>query len=210
LQATSSAVDPLPARTDDAPVDSGEARAIAEADAWLTPSPSELAEMASRCEVRFLIPALSEDQPPTVGDAEATALSLSDRERALLEQTLRALHAELRSFTERAFAEGAPQPGRGSTPTFEEMLTDLQSRPENGYADGRRKLAREQAGLAPPAGEAHQPPGERLIRLWSRLGDEMERRLADDLGAERARQLRLSPQAGWMNRFSESGCAADL
>lgn len=210
-QPTSPAIDARPAPSGDAPIDGGEAAAIAEADAWLAPSPSELAAMAGRCEVRFLIPALSEDEPPTVGDTEAAALSLSDRERALLEQTLRALHAEVRSFAERGYAEGASQPGRGSTPTLEEMLSELQSRPENGYAEGRRKLARELAGLAPPPADAAQePPGERLIRFWSGLGDEMERRLANGLGAERARQLRFSPHASWMNRFSESGCATDL
>lgn len=183
------------------------ARASAEVDAWLRPSRSELAEMAKRCEIRSLVPAVSEDQPPQVGEEAAAALSLSRRERELLDRTLRDLHAEVRSFATRAFAEvvGASVPA-GSV-TLEEMLADLQARPESGYADARRKLARERAGLEnPPALGTNQPPGERLLRLWSRLGDEMERRLADELGSERAHELRFSPQATWTNRFSESGC----
>jgi hypothetical protein len=87
------------------------------------------------------------------------------------------------------------------------MLTDLQTRPENGFEEAKQKLARERAGLvAAPAAGAPQPAGEQLLRLWASLGDDFERQLADVLGDDRARELRLSPQAEWTNRFSESGC----
>lgn len=192
----------------DGPAHQGsEERAIAELTAWLSPSAAELANMARRCEVRFALPALSENQPPAVTDEQASTLSLSSKERALLERTLRNLHADLREFSARALGEVAGGPGGAAGLTMEEMLADLERRPENGFEEARQQLAQERAGLAlPPKPGARQPPGERLLRLWARMGDELERRLADGLGAERAHQLRFSPHAVWMNRFVRSGC----
>jgi len=77
------------------------------------------------------------------------------------------------------------------------------------FADGSLWIP-SRAALAIPAGpSAEQPPGERLLRTWATLGDQLERQLATELGKDRARQLRTSPQAGWMNRFSEAGCRTD-
>jgi hypothetical protein len=45
--------------------------------------------------------------------------------------------------------------------------------------------------------------------MWATLGDQFERQLAAEVGSDRARQLRTSPQAGWMNRFSQAGCRSD-
>lgn len=184
-----------------------EARAMADLTAWLNPSPAELGELAKRCEVRFVIPTLTENQPPTVTEEDASALSLSAKERALLDRTMRDMHTDLRDFAVRAYGEGAGRSAKASGLTLEEMLSDLQTRPENGFEEARQKFARERGGLAsPPASATHQPPGERLLRLWAAMGDELERRLADGVGTERAHQLRFSPHATWTNRFSFSGC----
>ena len=185
----------------------GEERAIADLTRWLKPRPSELGDMAKRCEVRFVIPAITENQPPAVTDEQSSDLSLASGERALLDRTLRDMHAEVRAFAARAVTEGPGHPANASGLTLEEMLADLETRPENGFEDARQKLAQERAGLAPPPKPGtHQRPGERLLRMWTNMGDEFERRLADGLGAERARQLRFSPHAVWTNRFAHSGC----
>jgi len=186
-----------------------EERAIAERSAWLNPSAAELAEMARRCEVRFAIPAITENQPPAITDQQASTLSLSGQERALLERTLHDLHGELRDFAAHAVDDAAggspPAPGM----TLEQMLAELEMRSENGFEEARQQLAQERAGLAqPPQPGARQPPGERLLRLWAGMGNELERRLAEGLGAARARQLRLSPHATWIDRFVRSGCAS--
>jgi hypothetical protein len=181
-----------------------EVQVEAELAAWRAPSSRELGDMARRCEVRFEMPAITDDQPPIITEEAAAALSLSSRERALVERTLNDMHTGLRDFAAQTLAGTA-----GQTPgvTFEDMLTNLQTRPENGFEEAREKLAQERAGLSPPpAGGSQQTPGERLLRLWARMGDDFERRLADGLGSDRARQLRSSPQAVWMNRFSQSGC----
>jgi hypothetical protein len=184
-----------------------EARSISELTAWLKPSPSELGEMARRCELRFVMPAITENQPPTVTDEQSSALSLSTNERALLERILRDMHTGLRVFTEQAFAEASGQSAKASGLTLEEMLTDLQTRSGNGFDEARQNLAQERAGLASPTEtSSDQPPGERLLRLWSSMGDDFERRLADDVGSDRAHQLRFSPHAGWTNRFAQTGC----
>jgi len=189
----------------------GEADAIRESASWLDPGAHELGEMAKRCEVRFAMPAITENEPPVVTDEQSAALALSASERALVARTLRELHAELREFTERAFA-AAPGGASGQTAglTFEEKLSELETRAELGFEVARAKLARERAGIAPlPATSASQPPGEKLFRVWTKLGDEFESRLSAVVGVNRARQLRLSPHATWTNRFSQSGCIND-
>lgn len=184
-----------------------ETRAASDLAVWLNPPPDELGEMARRCELRFEMPAINENQPPAVTDEASAALSLSDRERALVDQTLSEMHAGLRDFAKRAFVETAGQSAEASAPTLEEMLTDLQTRPEGGFEEARAKLAAERAGLMPPpARDARQPAGERLLRRWANLGEEFERLLADKLGNDRAHQMRVSTHAGWMNRFSQAGC----
>ena len=184
-----------------------ESRAGADLASWQDPSPAELGEMAKRCEVRLEMPAITENQPRTVTDEESAALSLSSRERELLQETLIDMHAGLQHFAKRAIAGTADLSDKVPEPTFEEILADLRARPENGFDEARQKVAQERAGLSPPPeSDSNQPPGERLLRVWTRMGDEFERRLAAGLGSERAHQLRLSPNAGWINRSSQSGC----
>jgi hypothetical protein len=190
-----------------APSPESTGRAVAELAAWLNPSPNELAELATHCEVRFVIPAITENQPPRLSDEDAAALSLSNRERGLIDRTLGDMHKEFREFAARAYAEAAGPSAQGSAPTLEAMLADLQTRPENGFEAAREKLARERAGMAPPPRPGTRlPPGERLLRRWATLGDELERQLSDGVGSERAHQLRFSPRAVWTRRFAESGC----
>jgi len=188
-------------------------RAAAALSAWLNPSPDELGQMARSCEVRLEMPAITDNEPPVVTDEQAVALSLSDRERDVLQRTLRQLHTELGGFARSALAGLPASPSASndaSAATLEEMLSELRTRPGSGFEAGREKLARERAALAIPAGpSAQQPPGERLLRTWATLGDQLERQLATELGKDRARQLRTSPQAGWMNRFSEAGCRTE-
>lgn len=184
-----------------------EARAAAELAAWVRPSPSVLGEMAARCEVRLEMPSIIEDQPPTVSDDASAALSLSARERAVLQQTLNQMHAGLRDFVGDAFRATTGSSAGISGMTFEDMLTELQSRPESGFDEARERLAQERAGLVPPPDQgANQPAGERLLRLWAGMGDEFERRLASEVGGDRAHEMRFSPRAAWMNRLSQSGC----
>lgn len=186
-----------------------EARVSSDLAAWRSPNTLELGEMAKRCEVRFEMPAITENQAPHVTDEASAALSLSSGERGLLEQTLSDMHARLRGFAEQAFLEAGGPTTKPSELSLEEILIDLQTRPENGFEQAREKLARERAGLMPPPQSGlPQPPGERLLRLWATVGDQFEQRLAGELGSDRAHQLRSSPQAVWMNRFSHSGCRA--
>jgi len=186
---------------------SGETRMASDFADWLNPRPSELGDMAKRCEVRFEIPAIIGNKPHNVTDEESAAASLSSGERALVQQTLNDMHAELRDFAERALAEASGQSAKTSAMPLEEILTELQTRPESGFEEARQKLAQELAGLSPPPGsDSPQPPGERLLRLLASTGDAFERRLADGLGSDRARQLRSSPYAAWRNRVYYTGC----
>lgn len=197
-----------PSRAPVQPSSDDDVRSNAELDAWRNPSPDELREMAKRCEVRFEIPAVTEDRLPSITDDDAAALALSSRERDLVERTLADMHAGLRDFAEKTMAEtGAAD----KTRSFEDLLTDLQTLPAGEFDEARERLAQERAGRTePPASGGKRSPGERLLRLWSHLGNDFERRLAAELGSERAHQLRSSPRAAWMNRFSQSGCRSSI
>jgi hypothetical protein len=183
-----------------------EARVASALADWQNPGPTELAAMAKRCEVRFEMPAVTENQPPTLTDEQAAAMALSGSEKALIQKSLEEMHSGLHDSANRLL----PQPGAaGSARSLEEILTELQTVPENGFEAARERLAQERAGLSPPPqGDAPLSPGEQLLRLYAGMGDQFEQRLAAGLGKERARELRSASQAGWMNRFSEAGCRA--
>jgi hypothetical protein len=188
-----------------------EALEIAQAFAWAHPPKSELADMASRCQLRLVSPVLTEVAPPTVDDEQAKALSLSGNERAVLEQTLREMHQSYADSVRKAYVSGMADPSGGTTLSVEQIINELERRPESGYNDVTQKLALERAGMAaPPGPEVNLPPGEQVFRLSAGLGDEFERRLADRLGVDRARQLVYSPLAsGWTARSTQEGCPSE-
>ena len=187
-----------------------EAKEMAESSAWAHPAKNELTDMATRCELRFISPAITESRAPTVDDEHAKALSLSTKERTDLDQTLREMHQGFADSVRQAYAEGATDPTKGLSLSPEQMINEIQSRPNSGFEQAARKLALERAGLAaPPAAGADLAAGERIFRLSAGLGDDFERRLADRLGVDRAHQLLYSPFAGpWTNRSAQSGCPA--
>lgn len=199
---------PLPAPIADQAGEVSPERERAEADrlaAWLRPPPGVLAEMGKRCEVRFVSPAIMEDQAPMVDGAQASLLSLSPKERDEVNQTLQLMHDEFAAAVQPLFVSSG-RPG-----TLDEMITEMQARPGTGFVEARVKLARERAGLAaPPPATADLPPGEKFLRLWATAGDAFEQRLAAVLGPSRARQLRFSPHAGpWTSRYTFSGCPSE-
>jgi hypothetical protein len=190
--------------------DSREAEKMAELGAWVHPTKDQLAAMAAGCELRFISPAIMEKQPPTVDDEHATALSLSIGERAELDQTLRQMHQSFAASVRQVYASGSADPTKGSSLSVQDMIEEIQGRSDSGFEQARQKLALERAGMAsPPATGADLPPGERILRLSADLGGDFEKRLADRLGADRARQLLYSHLASpWTNRSTQSGCPA--
>ncbi len=188
--------------------DDGEAEKMATLFAWAHPSKDKLAEMAARCELRLISPAMLEEQPPTVDDEHAGALSLSAQERAELDQTLRQMHESLAASVRQAYAGGSTDPTIGSSMSAQEMIDEIQDRSGDEFLQARQKLALERAGMAtPPAAGADLPPSERILRVSAGLGDDFERRLADRLGANRAHQLLYSPLARpWVRTSTLVGC----
>jgi hypothetical protein len=185
-----------------------EAKEIAEAFAWLHPTKDQLADLARRCEVRLISPEIAGNEVPAVNDEGAKALSLSSNERTELDQTLRQMHQSFVDSVRQAYTDGATDPSKASSLSVEQMMDDIQERPNNGFDQARQRVAMERAGMAtPPAAGADLLPGERIFRLSAGSGDDFERRLADRLGADRAHQLRYSPLAGsWTSRVAQSGC----
>jgi hypothetical protein len=174
---------------------------------WVKPSKDMLIDMARRCEVRFVSPAIMDNQAPAIDDQQAAALSLSSRERAAANQILEEMHERFADSVRPLFGDETNDSNRPSS--LDEMITEMQTREDSGFDQARQKLALERAGMAlPPAPDVELPAGERFLRLWAGLGDEFEQRLANQLGADRARQLRYSPNAlPWTSRYVHAGCA---
>jgi hypothetical protein len=188
--------------------DSKEAEKMAALFAWAHPSKDKLAEMAARCELRLISPAMMEKQPPIVDDEHAKALSLSAHERAEIDQTLRQMHESFAASVRQAYAGGSTDPTIGSSMSAQEMIGEIQDRSGDESLQARRKLALERAGMAtPPGAGADLPPSERILRVSAGLGDDFEKRLADRLGADRAHQLLYSPLARpWVRPSTLVGC----
>lgn len=181
-----------------------EKQEISLAAEWVKPSQDALADMATRCEIRFVSPAIMDSQTPIVDDQQAAALSLTGDDRAELDQTLQLMREQFAASVRPLFNQAT------LPPSLDDMMTELQSRRNSGFVEARRKLSQEKAGLVappPPAARAQLPAGERFLRLWDGLGDEFEQRLASKLGAARAHQLRFSPHStAWTSRYVYSGC----
>jgi hypothetical protein len=76
----------------------------------------------------------------------------------------------------------------------------LQKSPSSDIEAARKRLAEERAGLAAPPADPRTPSVnqsviERLFRLESAAGATLERRLAAELGPDKAHQIRA---AGWV------------
>jgi hypothetical protein len=68
---------------------------------------------------------------------------------------------------------------------------------EGEVREAHRQVALERAGRAePPASVGDLPPAVQAVRLHAGLGDELQRLLAAELGADRAHELRAA-QGGW-------------
>jgi hypothetical protein len=167
-----------------------------------------LDEWASQCRVRADLPPLVDEHDRAAIDEAAGMLGLGGDERrafqAAAEDTSRAALARVRDIYTTATGDAA------GTIAVEDLLEQIDATRTLGEdAHVRATLSRERAGRTPPQLDpGRMTPYEELYRLLITAGDDFERRLADRLGAARARELRLR-FGGWPGPdFDWIGCPA--
>ncbi|MEM9457213.1 MAG: FecR family protein [Myxococcota bacterium] len=177
---------------------------------WVEPTIDQLRELGRCGRVLVDTPSFMADDFTFTPAPESSALALlSESEHQALEKTARTFHRGVGERLEPLLGEL----GMGSA--LIERLSPAQ-RLQTALAlvdpalkdDVRRLVSRERAGwVEAPEDLAALDPGERVIRLYYGLGTEYEQRLAAELGAEVAGDLR-GLFGGWLEKSSESsgGC----
>jgi hypothetical protein len=179
---------------------------------YYAPSPEALREMADTCWVAFDEPPFgTEKDPELVADDLASAVGVTAAERDAINQTYRALanrdiDAVRHLYMELTGADADAANALSLDALMDEI--DAKSPPEDEIA-GRRRYARERAGLdpTPSATElAHRPAIERLLRIKASIGNDAESVAAGVVGAKRARELRSHDGSpGWHHSVADYG-----
>jgi hypothetical protein len=201
---------------DDAPVASAGASAArvataaacdpAGAENVFDPGAAALAAWASECRLHF-------DVAPNGYDAGGLEhyldrLGVTAEERPLVRETILAIESGANRELARQYVDVTGDDRGPEQLSVDWMFSEVMRSAEPAEpADVRRRLARERAGLDPaPADLGHVSPYEEQVRWLMRSGDVLERDLAAQLGAPRARELRARNR-GWPGlRWDIAGC----
>jgi hypothetical protein len=191
----------------------GEAGAVPASDERPPPpdvyglSSAELLDLAKRCEVRW-------DRPPVLdGDAErlgadvATALGLTDRERAEVDEAFAAYNQRMLDQLRALYTEATGSAEvDGLSP--QALLSEILDKSADGEASRIfQRLSAERAGLArPPADPAATSALERVYRLETGAGDAFEKELAGRIGPDKARALREHNDGFGAKSTGKFGC----
>jgi len=172
----------------------------------LRPSHDELVEMAKQCAIQF-------DTPPADGEHAqlpprlADSVGLTPDEKAQIEKAMDALNAQVLGQVRALYLEVTGNASAAEDLSLEAMINEV--REKGGRKEtmaAAQQLSAERAGLVPvPADVAVRPPGERLLRLLAGEGTELEQRVAQIIGPDRAQALRGGN--GWGATARMAGCA---
>lgn len=152
-------------------------------------SPEELKEMAARCELRWDSSPFG-NQAMKLQDKDVETLHLSAEERELVDRLFREDRDRLAKSIASIYGDATGDPNTGSLATSA-MFQEIMDKAEKGEeARVHQLLSRERAGLVPPQTTPPKSPLERLTRLMTSAGDDLESRIAKELGASTAHALR--------------------
>ncbi len=179
---------------------------------FLEPDEDTLREMARCAAVKVDFPGFLDNVDRPEVSNYARSLGISDaNEVAGLQAAADKHYAEFNGRLREIFVElggDAEMAEDASAATMKSYIADQLDRELMG--DVQRKVAEERAGMRePPADLSALPIEEQAFRLHAELGNAFEQHLADQLGAERARELRRVKD-GWPGSTSvNSGNCVD-
>jgi hypothetical protein len=176
--------------------------------AFVDASKEQLLARVARCEVRYDVPEVMDAVPRTISDNRKRDLGLTDTERDAMNEAYAETHAQVSAQLRRLYVEIGGDAQIADKMSSGSLIGEvLQRLPEGEQREARGRLARERAGLLPPPGDPGKgSASERIFRLMMNLGDDLERKIGERIGAERAHGLRLRKD-GWPGgRSSHSGC----
>jgi len=179
---------------------------------WFRPSAERLKGFAKSCTVRMDIPPVFQTERFQLDAEDADAGGFEQDELSSLNAALPAFQADVQTRIRALYIEATGDVAGADTLSASAMRTEILDKGVPGERTAlRKRVAEERAGLVPsptPGQLAAASPMERFYRMLLGLGDEAEARLADVVGAGRARDLR-EKKGGWGNRWSSSGCPSD-
>ncbi|HXU80046.1 MAG TPA: hypothetical protein VN914_01530 [Polyangia bacterium] len=177
---------------------------------WVDVPQDELMARAGRCELKWEALDINGYEAKTIDEKNgwAKTAGLSDTERDAYNEALKDLQSSVLVRLRPLFVEMT-----GDAPMAEKLPVGgliglmMEKVPDTAKNEARAHLARERAGLQPPPADlARTPVIERALRIMTTVGDELEKKLGERLGSERARALRRV-RDGWPGgRSSMSGC----
>jgi hypothetical protein len=172
---------------------------------WFDPSKEDLARFARECRVRSDFPPFYKADTMQWDQGQSEAAGLSDDQLAAVNRVLEQLQREVVSELRALYIEAVGERERADDLSPEALISELVGKsPADEDSRVKQRIAQERAGLVPPPADlSRASPLERFLRRRAGLGDETERRLAEVLGAARARELRGN---GWGWQQESVGC----
>ncbi|MCB9557207.1 MAG: FecR domain-containing protein [Deltaproteobacteria bacterium] len=153
-------------------------------------SKEELVNMAKRCELRWDMPSHG-STPPTASSNHIKELGINEDERALINAVFARQHALLQKQLRALYVEAT-----GDSKSVDELapsalIAEIQDKSSRDEIRGIfRRLARERAGLVAVNPSRQQSTTERLMRLLTTNGDQVEQAMAAKIGPDLARRYR--------------------
>lgn len=169
--------------------------------------PETLARLAERCELRWDLQPPRLDGPAGLPPEAAAEVGLDEAELAAIGEVTGAYNDRMLTALQALYTEvtGDDQVANLAPDSLHSEIADKAGPDELKRAFQR--LSAERAGLLqPPSDPAAGPPVERLYRLLTTAGNDLEAALAERIGPEKARALR-ELKGGWGSRSRSShGC----
>ncbi len=171
------------------------------------PPREELLELAKKCALKWDLPQFG-PKPSTILDEDAQALNLQPEQRKKLDEVLVAFNTSVTQQLRAIYTEATGDSGAGMAASS--MISEITDKTDSlSQQRAYQSLARERAGLQPPADAARAIPFERMMRLLTTAGETVEKQMADAVSPDIARRLRES-HGGFSSHHSSSyGCPPD-
>ena len=177
--------------------------------AYYRPSQDDLEEMAADCRLKFDAPPLdAHDAPPLLERLEASAstrFDLSESEREAIQAMYEGFNEAFTARIRELYIEATGDTAGAAVLSLGSMMAEIVAKSDPQAAiEARRKIAEERAGLRPRHSGDHFPV-EAYYRTMIALGTDLENKLAQIVGADRAQRIRESSD-GWPAKMSVGAC----